>query len=916
MPSTALVFHDKTTEPESSSSTKYIYFFGDGVAEGNGSMKDVLGGKGAGLAEMTNAGLPVPPGFTIQTEACREFMRGEVSAAVTEQMIGALHRLERLQGQAFGAGESPLLVSVRSGAKFSMPGMMDTILDLGLNDVSVVSLARKTNNPRFAYDSYRRLIQMFGDVVLGISKHDFEAIFDEGKRRARAELDTQLDVDALKGVIEQYKALIVDHTGSGFPQDPFVQLAMARDAVFHSWENDRAKSYRRINRIDDWLGTAVTAQAMVFGNVSEKSGTGVGFTRNPATGRREFFGEFLLNAQGEDVVSGARTPAPLGKLRELMPAVYEQLRALTSKMEEHYRDLQDFEFTVQEGKLYILQTRNGKRSGLAAVRIALDMVHEGLITKDEAIFRVEPNQIYDFLVPRLDESAGKLEVLATGLPASPGAAVGQIAFSAVDAVRYREKGIMRSIILVRRETTPEDICGMEVATGILTSRGGMTSHAAVVTRGMGKCCVAGASSIQVDEEKGEMRIGGRVFREGDWISLDGTTGRVIGERLALIPATPDDPDLVEFMGWVDSRRKLHVRANADIPRDALQAVRFGAEGIGLCRTEHMFFAEDRLPHKQAMIMAQDEEDRRAALARLLPMQREDFIGLFRAMRELPVTIRLLDPPLHEFLPKLEELLVEIARLEMNDPGSLELKSLRYTLRRVEELREINPMLGMRGCRLGIVFPEITEMQARAIFEAAVQVKKTGVEPHLEIMVPLITGVEEMRHQAHIIRTVAKEVFAHESESVHYLVGTMIETPRAALLADQIAQEAEFFSFGTNDLTQTVYGISRDDGSQFVPSYLKQGIFKRYPFEVLDQEGVGELMKIASERGHSTRPDLKVGICGEHGGEPQSVKFCHRLHLDYVSCSPFRLLTARLAAAQGALEEGLSLSEVAGSEGSR
>lgn len=548
-----------------STTTKYVYFFGDGVAEGNGRMKDMLGGKGAGLAEMTNAGLPVPPGFTIQTEACREFMRGEISPRITEQMIEALHRLEKLQGQEFGAGDNPLLVSVRSGAKFSMPGMMDTILDLGLNDESVVSLASKTKNPRFAYDSYRRLIQMFGDVVLGIPKHDFEAIFDDAKRRARAHLDTELDVNALKGIIEKYNALTLERTGYRFPQDPYVQLSMARDAVFHSWENDRAKAYRRINKIDDWLGTAVTVQAMVFGNVSDKSGTGVGFTRNPATGRREFFGEFLLNAQGEDVVSGVRTPSPISKLRELMPEVYEQLCTLTTKMENHYRDLQDFEFTVQEGKLYMLQTRNGKRTGLAAVRIALDMVHEGLINKDEAIFRVEPNQIYDFLTPRLDESSGKVEVLATGLPASPGAAIGQIAFSAEDAVRFREKGIMKSIILVRRETTPEDICGMEVATGILTSRGGMTSHAAVVTRGMGKCCVAGAGGILVDEEKGEMRIGGRVFREGDWISLDGTTGRVIGERLAVIPATPDDPDLVEFMSWVDERRTIEVRANADIP---------------------------------------------------------------------------------------------------------------------------------------------------------------------------------------------------------------------------------------------------------------------------------------------------------------------------------------------------------------
>jgi len=911
MQSAVVGYPDSVAEAASVTLTKYVYFFGDGVAEGNGRMKDMLGGKGAGLAEMTNAGLPVPPGFTIQTEACREFMRGEISPEIHDQMIEALHRLERLQGQLFGSGENPLLVSVRSGAKFSMPGMMDTILDLGLNDESVVTLANRTKNPRFAYDSYRRLIQMFGDVVLGIPKHDFEAIFDDAKRRARAHLDTELDVNALKGVIEKYNALTIDRTGSRFPQDPYVQLSMARDAVFHSWENDRAKAYRRINKIDDWLGTAVTVQAMVFGNVSDKSGTGVGFTRNPATGRREFFGEFLLNAQGEDVVSGVRTPSPINKLRDLMPEVYEQLSTLTTKMENHYRDLQDFEFTVQEGKLYMLQTRNGKRTGLAAVRIALDMVHEGLITRDEAIFRVEPNQIYDFLTPRLDESSGKVEVLATGLPASPGAAIGQIAFSAEDAVRFREKGIMKSIILVRRETTPEDICGMEVATGILTSRGGMTSHAAVVTRGMGKCCVAGAGGILVDEEKGEMRIGGRVFREGDWISLDGTTGRVIGERLAVIPATPDDPDLVEFMSWVDERRTLEVRANADIPRDALQAVRFGAQGIGLCRTEHMFFAEDRLLHMQAMIMAEDETDRRAALDRLLPMQREDFTGLFQAMGSLPVNIRLLDPPLHEFLPKREELLVQIARLEITDPQSMEIKSLRHTLERVEQLHEINPMLGMRGCRLGIVFPEITEMQARAIFEAAVIVKKRGKQPHLEIMIPLITGIEEMRNQAQLVRHVAAEVFAREGESVEYLVGTMIETPRAALLADQIAKEAEFFSFGTNDLTQTVFGISRDDGIQFMPVYLKQGIYKQYPFEVLDQEGVGQLMKIASERGHSTRADIKVGICGEHGGEPESVKFCHRIHLDYVSCSPFRLLTARLAAAQAALEEQLAGTEPSG-----
>ena len=905
MSNTALAFADAHTALEPKSATQYIYFFGGGIAEGNGKMKDILGGKGAGLAEMTRAGLPVPPGFTIQTEACREFMRGEVSAQVTEEMFEALRRLEDLQGQRFGVGENPLLVSVRSGAKFSMPGMMDTILNLGLNDISVVALAARTGNARFAYDSYRRLIQMFGEVVMGIHKAKFEAIFDAAKSDAGAESDTELDASQLQHIVGEYMKLIQKDTGAEFPQDPYRQLLMARDAVFHSWQNERAKAYRRINRIDDWLGTAVTVQAMVFGNLGERSGTGVGFTRNPASGKREFFGEFLLNAQGEDVVSGSRTPIAISGLRELMPEIYEQLCEMTKKMEKHYRDMQDFEFTIQDGALYMLQTRNGKRTGRAAVRIALDMVGEGLITVDESIFHVEPNQLYDFLVPRFDESRNDVEELATGLPASPGAAVGQIAFSAEDAVRFHEKGVMRSVILVRHETTPEDIAGMEVATGILTSRGGMTSHAAVVTRGMGKCCVAGVSGIQVDEEKGEMRVGDRVFHEGDWLSLDGTTGRVMAGELPLIPATPDDPDLIQYMSWVDRRRSLRVRANADIPRDATQARRFGAECIGLCRTEHMFFDEDRLPHMQAMIMARSEQQRRAALERLLPMQREDFVGLFRAMGGLPVTIRFLDPPLHEFLPKREDLMVQIARLEINDPESPEMAHLRATLERVEELHEMNPMLGLRGCRLGIVFPEITEMQARAIFEAAILVQRGGIHTHLEIMIPLIAGIEEMRHQATIVRSIAKEICAREGESVEYLVGTMIELPRAALLADEIAQEAEFFSFGTNDLTQTVYGISRDDGAQFVPSYIKHGIFKQDPFAALDQAGVGQVMKIATERGRSTRPALHVGICGEHGGDPESVKFCHRLKLDYVSCSPFRLLTARLAAAQAALEERLA-----------
>jgi len=895
---------DQSVAAATSSSTpiKYCYFFGGGKADGNGSMKDTLGGKGAGLAEMTNAGLPVPPGFTIQTEACREYMRGAVSPKIDVEMHAALERLEKLQGQKLGMGENPLLVSVRSGAKFSMPGMMDTILNLGLNDKAVEALAKRSNNPRFAYDSYRRLIQMFGDVVLDVPKKKFEHIFDGVKQRAKVKFDYELQPDALKQIIAEYKKLIRKETGKDFPQVPLDQLVLARDAVFRSWQNERAKTYRRINRIDDWLGTAVNVQAMVFGNLGENSGTGVGFTRNPATGEHAFFGEYLMNAQGEDVVSGVRTPLSISELERAMPKVYEQLRAITGKMEKHYRDMQDFEFTIQDGKLYMLQTRNGKRTGLAAVRIAIDMVREGLITKEEAIFRVEPNQLYDFLVPRLVEKGEKIEVLATGLPASPGAAVGQIVFTAEDAVKHHANGEYKTIILVRGETTPEDIAGMEVAAGILTSRGGMTSHAAVVTRGMGKCCVAGAGDLKVDEAKKELRVKGKVFKHGDWLSLDGTTGRVIEGKLKTLPAQPDDPDLVKFMSWVDPVRRLRIRANADIPRDAKQARLFGAEGIGLCRTEHMFFAEDRIEHMRTMILADNEKDRRVALKKLLPMQRADFVGLFKSMESLPVTIRLLDPPLHEFLPQREDLLVEIQHLEDTKPRSPRLRELRPLLARVQEIHEMNPMLGLRGCRLGIAFPEITEMQVRAIFEAAVAVKNKGGDPHLEIMVPLIATIEEMRNQSSIIRRVAEQVFKEKGAKVDYMVGTMIELPRAALTADQIAEDAEFFSFGTNDLTQTTYGISRDDINNFLPAYLKYGIFKQDPFATLDQAGVGLLVKMATTKGRSTRPNLKVGICGEHGGDPESVKFCHRIGLNYVSCSPFRLLTARLAAAQAALEE--------------
>jgi pyruvate, orthophosphate dikinase len=910
---------------ETKSSIKYVYFFGGGKAEGNGKMKDDLGGKGAGLAEMTNAGLPVPPGFTIQTEACREYMRqNTVSREVDQQMEDALAKLEQLQGQKLGQGENPLLVSVRSGAKFSMPGMMDTILNLGLNDKSVQALAKRSNNERFAADSYRRLIQMFGNVVLEIPKSAFDEVFDAKKKQKKQKLDTGLDAQALREVIEDYKKVVKKHAKRDFPQDAHEQLVMARDAVFRSWNNDRAKHYRRINNISDDLGTAVNVQAMVFGNLGETSGTGVGFTRNPATGVKEFYGEFLMNAQGEDVVAGIRTPVPIVELEKIMPEVYNQLRDITTRLEKHYRDMQDFEFTIQEGKLYMLQTRNGKRTGIAAVKVALEMVEEGLISKEEAIFRVEPNQLYDFLVPRLDEKHAKVEVLATGLPASPGAAVGQIVFTADEAVEKAGHGNKKNpVILVRAETTPEDIHGMEVAVGILTSRGGMTSHAAVVTRGMGKCCVAGAGDIDVDEKAREMRAGSQIFHEGDWISLDGTTGRVIKGKLNTLPPKADDPELLKIMGWAEPFRKLRVRANADIPRDAIQARAFGAEGIGLCRTEHMFFAEDRIPHMQAMILADNEKDRWAALKKLLPMQRADFIGVFRAMDGFPVTIRTLDPPLHEFLPRREDLMVDLAVLPFADAkqkkgmvekygrfgakSASDLKKVVPTLlRRVEQLHEFNPMLGHRGCRLGITYPEITEMQARAIFEAAVAVAKDGVKVFPEVMIPLTATLKEMANQGDIVHRVAEEVFTEKEKRVDYLVGTMIELPRAALVADEIAKEAQFFSFGTNDLTQTTFGFSRDDVNKVLPTYLAEGILKQDPFAVLDREGVGQLVRMATERGRKTRSDLKVGICGEHGGEPSSVEFCHQIGLNYVSCSPFRVLTARLAAAQAAATDKLKV----------
>ena len=891
--------------------TKYVYLFGAGQAEGHGRMKEELGGKGAGLAEMSNAGLPVPPGFTISTRACLDYfaLDGSLPAEVEPQMAAALSRLEALQRRRLGNADDPLLVSVRSGAKFSMPGMMDTILNLGLNDQSVQALARRTNNPRFAWDSYRRFIQMFGNVVLEIKKDEFDHIFEGRKKKSRARLDTELDAGALERVAADYQKLVKRDTGQSFPQDARQQLLMARDAVFRSWNNPRAIHYRRMNSIPDDLGTAVNVQAMVFGNLGETSGTGVGFTRNPSTGEREFYGEFLMNAQGEDVVAGIRTPVPIRELERIMPAVYQQLHQITTRLERHYKDVQDFEFTIQEGKLYMLQTRNGKRTGKAAIRIAVDMVSEGLLSKEEALMRVEAGQLDQLLHPILAEdtqgvvaSNGKdrLKLLATGLPASPGAAVGRAVFHADDAVA---KGKTQPVLLVRAETVPDDIHGMEVAVGILTSRGGMTSHAAVVARGMGKCCVAGAGTISVEAEKQRMSVDGLVIKEGDWISLDGSSGRVLlGQARTLEPDSASG-DFAAFMSWADEVRRLGVRANADIPRDAAVARRFGAEGIGLCRTEHMFFAAERLPHMQAMILARTEKDRRKALAKLLPMQRKDFVGLFRVMDGYPVVIRLLDPPLHEFLPKREELMVEIALLRAKKAPKKKLQDREALLRRVEELHELNPMLGHRGCRLGIVYPEISETQARAILEAACVVTREGKKVIPEIMIPLVGIRKELTLQREIVDKVAGEVFAKQGLRVRYLVGTMIEVPRASLTADQVARDAEFFSFGTNDLTQTTFGFSRDDSFKFLEAYLNQKIFQDDPFAVLDQEGVGQLVEMATQRGRQARPDLEVGICGEHGGEASSVMFCHRAGLDYVSCSPYRVPIARLAAAQAVVLEG-------------
>jgi pyruvate,orthophosphate dikinase len=903
--------------------SKYVYSFGGGTADGDGKMKDTLGGKGAGLAEMSRAGVPVPPGFTISTDVCRIYYenQNQIPAEIEGQIQTALALLEERMGQKLGDVKNPLLVSVRSGAKFSMPGMMDTILNLGLNDETVKAHEARSGNPRFALDCYRRFIQMFGNVVLEIPKADFDHVFDAQKKKAKAKLDTELTATDLAEVIAGYKALVLKKTGKPFPQDAHTQLDMARDAVFGSWNNPRATHYRKMNKIPDDLGTAVNVQAMVFGNMGETSATGVGFTRNPATGEKEFYGEFLTNAQGEDVVAGVRTPKPIVELKDLMPEVYAQLRTITTNLEQHYRDVQDFEFTIQDHKLYMLQTRNGKRTGPAAVKIAVDMVNEGLIDKKEAVLRVDPMQLDQLLHPVIVPASRKtLEKIATGLPASPGAAVGKIVFTADDAVVAAKSA---PVILVRAETVPDDIHGMEVAKGILTSRGGMTSHAAVVARGMGTPCVAGAGSIVVDEHRKQISVAlasGKtlVMKEGDWLSLDGSLGEVYAGQAQTEEADPRSGILATFMGWADEfRGKFGVRANADIPRDAQVARKFGAEGIGLCRTEHMFFAQDRIEHMQTMIMARDEKARRKALAKLLPMQRKDFAGLFQSMDGFPVVIRTLDPPLHEFLPKREELMVDQARLPHLDLKAKKELAAKYgttvgelkkrvpeLLARVEELHEFNPMLGLRGCRLGILYPEITEMQARAIFEAVVQVAKKGVKVIPEVMIPLIGNVKELENQKAIVVQVAEEVLAKAGmKDQKYMVGTMIEIPRAALTADEVAAEAEFFSFGTNDLTQTTLGISRDDYVKFSKKYEDLKLFKADPFAVLDQDGVGRLVKQAVELGRGTRPELEIGICGEHGGEPSSVEFCYRVGMNYVSCSPYRVPIARLAAAQAAISGG-------------
>jgi pyruvate,orthophosphate dikinase len=927
---------------ESKMSAKYVYLFANGKAEGTGEMKDLLGGKGAGLAEMTNAGLPVPPGFTITTQACNAYYSSgeEFPPGMWNQVLAALKEVENATRKKFGDYSNPLLVSVRSGAKYSMPGMMDTVLNLGLNEETLRGLARLTSNERFALDAYRRFIQMFGKIVLGVEGDLFDQALEKTKHATRAKADTDLTADHLAQVCGQFKKIIKTETGSDFPTDPYQQLEESIKAVFRSWNGDRARAYRRREKIPDNLGTGVNVVTMVFGNMGSDSGTGVAFTRDPATGEKKLFGDYLSNAQGEDVVAGIRTPKHINELKDDMPEIYDQFVEAAEKLEKHYRDLQDLEFTVERGKLWMLQTRNGKRTGAAAVRIAVEMVKEGIIDEQTAVMRV-PAADLDQLLHKMIDPKAKLDVLTKGINASPGAAEGRIVFTPEDAESWKEKG--ERVVLVRRETSPEDVRGMDAAQAILTSTGGPTSHAAVVARGWGKPCIVGAGEIDIDYAKNEFSVNGKRVRRGDWITIDGTSGQVILGRAPLV-----DPELGDnfrqLMKWSDKARKLGVRANADTPADSKIARSYGAEGIGLCRTEHMFFAGDRIDYVREMILGsldykrlerelsalKMELDRgtspkkrrelqktrkrlredivepqrlyKGALKELLKLQKRDFEGIFRAMDGFPVTIRTLDPPLHEFLPQGEAETRKLARKLKVNAKSLWVK--------VQSLHEANPMLGHRGCRLGIVFPEITEMQARAIFEAAVNVQKKGVKVLPEIMIPLVADLNELKLQAEVVRRVAAKVCEKNRQKLGYLVGTMIELPRAALTADRIAEVAEFFSFGTNDLTQTTFGISRDDSGKFLPFYLNNRIFKDDPFQVLDQEGVGQLIRLGTERGRKTRPNLKVGICGEHGGEPSSVNFCHRVGLNYVSCSPFRVSIARLAAAQAALGSDQTISHTA------
>lgn len=865
-------------------------------SEGDASMREILGGKGANLAEMTKLGLPIPQGFTVSTEACNEYYeKGQkISDEIVKQIEESLAKLEEISGKKFGDTENPLLVSVRSGARASMPGMMDTILNLGLNDQAVEGFAKATNNPRFAYDSYRRFIQMFSDVVMGISKSKFERVLDEIKEAKGAEYDTDLTAEDMKNVVARFKELYKEEKGEEFPQDPKSQLMEAVTAVFRSWNNPRAIVYRRMNDIPSSWGTAVNVQMMVFGNMGETSGTGVAFTRNPATGEKAIYGEYLINAQGEDVVAGIRTPKPIKTLEEDMPEVYQQFVEIANKLENHYKDMQDMEFTIENKKLYFLQTRNGKRTAAAALKIAVDLVEEGLITEEEALLKVDPKQLDQLLHPTFDAKALKAaKPIGRGLPASPGAAAGRVYFTADDAKAAKEAG--ERVILVRLETSPEDIEGMVAAQGILTARGGMTSHAAVVARGMGTCCVSGLGEIKINEEEKYFTLGGRTFHEGDYISLDGSTGNVYGEDIPTVEPEISG-DFAKFMGWADKVRKLQVRTNADTPKDARIAVEFGAEGIGLTRTEHMFFEEDRIPKVRKMILAKTEEERRKALDALLPLQREDFIGIYEAMEGRPVTVRLLDPPLHEFLPQADDDIRELAQ----DMG-VTFEELKAT---VESLHEFNPMMGHRGCRLAVSYPEIAEMQARAIIEAAVIVKKNkGYDIVPEIMIPLVGDIKELEYVKSVVVKTADEIIKESGIELTYKVGTMIEIPRAAVTADQIAKEAEFFSFGTNDLTQMTFGFSRDDAGKFLDDYYEKQIYEFDPFAKLDQTGVGALIQIAAEKGRATRPDIKLGICGEHGGDPSSIEFCHRIGLNYVSCSPYRVPIARLAAAQAAVSNG-------------